>query len=133
VRNFIYSILACLLLTSCGQKEPEELVYEAATREVLKYLKVPSSAKFPDYQRVSADSMTLPIKALGVYNSNGYVDSQNAMGVMLRNQWSGVFRFKGDLVEVLFLTVGDNDVVDTGWYDLPEVVAHLDQVASGSL
>jgi hypothetical protein len=69
--------------------------YAEAEAIISKYLKSPSTAKFPSIVDVD-------IKDLGDggFQVEGYVDAQNSFGAMLRQNWQMVFQFVGDGVDV---------------------------------
>lgn len=104
----MFAIAIPALLDSRGQSVPAQTVatpqaheyshaeaYAEAEAIVSKYLKSPSTAKFPSMSEVN-------IKDLGAegFQVEGYVDAQNSFGAMLRQNWEMVFQFVGDGVDV---------------------------------
>ena len=69
-------------------------IYIDAKAIITKALKAPSTAKFP-----SSSYATITRYSDG-YKVSSYVDSQNGFGAMLRSDWSVVFTYVGDQVEV---------------------------------
>lgn len=82
----------------------------AAEREVLRYLKAPSSAKF---------SSTFAFeKTIGKWIASGAVDSQNSFGAMLRDQWLVVLQENpGGNPESIYVRIGDTQhgELPAGW------------------
>lgn len=69
-------------------------IYVDAKAIITKALKAPSTAKFP-----SSSYATITRYSDG-YKVSSYVDSENSFGAMLRSEWSVMFAYVGDQVEV---------------------------------
>jgi hypothetical protein len=101
--------------TTITQADFDNAAYKVATEEVIpKVLKAPATAKFGE------KSDTFIVHAHGIYKVNGYVDSQNSFGAMLRSQYicyveiaytNGGFTFK--LIHVK-MWQGDDIIIDVG-------------------
>jgi hypothetical protein len=97
------------------QADFDNAAYKAATEEVIpKVLKAPATAKF------GKKSDTFIIHSHGIYKVNGYVDSQNSFGALLRSQYvcyfeiahtNGGFNFK--LIHIK-MWQGDDIIIDVG-------------------
>ncbi len=64
--------------------DPRFMAYREAQRAVTRHLVSPASAKFPDYGR----GISVTKVGNDVFIVNGYVDSQNRLGAMLRADWT---------------------------------------------
>ncbi|MFZ2587551.1 MAG: hypothetical protein WAZ18_05495 [Alphaproteobacteria bacterium] len=69
--------------------------YDLAKKLVVKQLRAPSTAEFPDIRQASAMRMfDKNFKCLTTVS--GYVDAQNGFGAQIRQRWEVVFQSKAD-------------------------------------
>lgn len=90
MKKIIRFFVIGLLFVSCGDNKPKERIkeYEAkvyAEYAVEKLLKSPSSAKFSKINKTSFRE--LGILEFEGYVVEGYVDSQNGFGAMIRSKY----------------------------------------------
>ncbi len=69
--------------------------YTQAQEILKKYLKAPASADFPTMRNASIEALQDD-----GFKISSYVDAQNSFGANLRQNWSVVFQYAGDHVEV---------------------------------
>lgn len=104
----MFAVAIPQLLDFRGQSAPSRTVTASQQREyshaeayaeaeaiISKYLKSPSTAKFPSIGEVKIEDL-----GGGGFQVEGYVDAQNSFGAMLRQNWEMVFQFVGDGVDV---------------------------------
>jgi hypothetical protein len=71
---------------SVERPDPEALMFDACTNEVLTHLKAPATATFPDSSTARYESPDPSgYEQTRVY---GYVDAQNGFGALIRSEWS---------------------------------------------
>lgn len=98
----VVGILAVLILEKVIGPSPErdaeaakakqsERAWYAAQLFVTRFLKSPSTAKFPN---PNTDSTVGTIRDFPNFEVVGYVDSQNSFGAMLRSHWKANIEFK---------------------------------------
>lgn len=79
---------------------------------ILKFLKAPSTAKFPWFTSKVFRTKPLPLSRGGEgpgWKVTGEVDSQNSFGAMLRSSWVVLMAYSGDdNFELCAVTIGDN-------------------------
>lgn len=101
----ILGVAGSIQSNSVSEPAPEwHLRYRQAEALIKKGLKCPSTAKFSDYL---SDQHT-GAKHLGkdVWDCFGYVDSQNAFGAMIRNQWELILDVK--IPKILYVKIGSD-------------------------
>ena len=81
-------------------------VYYQAKTIVEKYLKAPSTAKFPWYNEATIEHLSN-----SGFKVTSYVDSQNGFGAMIRSNWSVVFDYSKDGVHITIYTVTIDDTL----------------------
>lgn len=79
--------------------------YIDAQAIVEKTLKSPSTAKFP-----SSSNAVISRAGESVFNVKSYVDSQNGFGAMIRSEWSVMFEYVGDKVDVYAVSIDGETV-----------------------
>ena len=111
---------AIMLFNSCTARTPEEIAEDekqdqeitamvCAQNIVEDYLVSPSSAEYPSYSEHKIVSTGLR------YKVEGYVDSDNALGASLRNDYVVILEFEDDTMESYspkYVQIGDDVFLD---------------------
>ncbi|KND51237.1 MAG: hypothetical protein ABA06_02915 [Parcubacteria bacterium C7867-001] len=74
--------------------------YIDAQAIVKKALKSPSTAKFP-----SSSEAKISRAGENIFNVESYVDSQNSFGAMIRSDWSVMFEYVGDQLDIYAISI----------------------------
>jgi hypothetical protein len=74
----------------CDSQVGDRMAYDNAQDQVLKVLKAPPTAKFPDFSEVTV--VRHPDCSFDV---SGYVDAQNGFGAMIRSTWTDKVVYAG--------------------------------------
>lgn len=97
MKKIIISSLSLIFLSACSGKDPCEdnvMAYVMSQKAVKYQLIAPASATFPTYNIANgASALPSPNKNTNpnqcYFHFEGYVDTQNAFGAMLRKRYEG--------------------------------------------
>ena len=94
------AVAAVTALSACSHDVNPADAYSACTKAVSGQLASPGSAQFPSWSgKVNAANS-------GRYDIASYVDSQNALGGLVRTNWTCSVVHSGDVAKVASVVVG---------------------------